>query len=143
MGTRSSTTIHDGDTPLVNIYRQYDGYPSGHGQELVDFLKGIEIVNGIGMGEPAKQQANGAGCLAAQIITHFKSTIINHTYTEDGPKIREGDNVGGIYIAPFGEPQEYHYDVRVNKHNRVTGIEVDGEYHDLKTYDGKAIEGAE
>lgn len=38
MGTRSITTIidHQWDKPvrLVTMYRQYDGYPSGHGKEL-------------------------------------------------------------------------------------------------------------
>ena len=38
MGTRSLTFVYDEDTPLINMYRQYDGYPSGHGAELADFL---------------------------------------------------------------------------------------------------------
>ena len=142
MGTRSVTTIYEGDKPLLAFYRQMDGYPSGHGQELVDFLKGIEMVNGIQVGgEPPKlQQANGAGCLAAQILTHFKTGVINHTYGQDGAKIREGDNAGSIYVVPIGQEEEYNYDVTVNKHNKVTGIEVDGVHYDLKTYDGIAIE---
>ena len=142
MGTRSVTTIYEGDKPLLAFYRQMDGYPSGHGQELVDFLKGMEMVNGIQVGgEPPKlQQANGAGCLAAQILTHFKTGVINHTYGQDGAKIRVGDNVGSIYVVPVGQEEEYNYDVTVNKHNKVTGIEVDGVHYDLKTYDGIAIE---
>ena len=74
MGTRSLTYVYGGDRetkPLVCMYRQYDGYPSGHGQELIDFLKPIKLVNGLG---PEKKQkiANGMGCLAAQLIAHFK-----------------------------------------------------------------------
>ena len=34
MGTRSLTFVYEGDKPFVNMYRQFDGYPSGHGQEL-------------------------------------------------------------------------------------------------------------
>ena len=145
MGTRSVTTLYEGDKPLLAFYRQMDGYPSGHGQELVDFLKGIEMVNGIQMGgEPPKlQQANGAGCLAAQILTHFKTGVINYTYGQDGTKIREGDNVGSIYVVPIGQTEEYNYDVVVNKHNKVTGVSVDGQHYNLDEYWGKGIEEAE
>jgi hypothetical protein len=48
-----------------------DGYPEGHGKELVDFLCDIYIVNGISMAETRKV-ANAGGCLAAQIVAHFK-----------------------------------------------------------------------
>ena len=142
MGTRSVTTIYEGDKPLLAFYRQMDGYPSGHGQELVDFLEGIEMVNGIGVGgEPPKlQQANGAGCLAAQILTHFKTGVINYTYGQDGTKIREGDNVGSIYVVPIGQTEEYNYDVVVNKHNKVTGVSVDGQHYNLDEYWGKGTE---
>lgn len=50
MGTRSLTFVHDGDAakPLTCMYRQYDGYPSGHGLELQQFLAPFKVVNGIG-----------------------------------------------------------------------------------------------
>jgi len=48
MGTRALTFVYDGDKPIVNLYRQYDGYPTGHGAELAQFLDGFKIVNGIG-----------------------------------------------------------------------------------------------
>jgi len=126
---------------------------SSCGQELVDFLRGIEMVNGISMGgdPPKLQQANGAGCLAAQILTHFKTGVINHTYGEGGMKIREGDNIGGIYVVPLGQTEQYNYGVKVNKHNKISGISIiTGEKQDgmvvhysLDEYDGKAIEEAE
>ena len=150
MGTRSTTTIYGDGKPLLTFYRQMDGYPSGHGQELVDFLRGIEMVNGISMGgdPPKLQQANGAGCLAAQILTHFKTSVINYNYTQDGAKIREGDNIGGIYVVPLGQTEQYNYGVKVNKHNKISGISiVTGEKQDgmvvhysLDEYDGEAIE---
>ena len=74
MGTRSLTYVYGGDRkskPLVCMYRQFDGYPSGHGQELIDFLKPIKLVNGLGLEEKPKV-ANGMGCLAAQLIANFK-----------------------------------------------------------------------
>jgi hypothetical protein len=106
MGTRSLTRVIETyrddkknkqvKTKLVNMYRQYDGYPSGHGEELADFLNGGKVVNGIG-GD--KNVFNGAGCLAAQMIAHFKN------------------GAGGIYIEPMTATncgQEYEYEVIVD-----------------------------
>jgi hypothetical protein len=81
------------------MYRQYDGYPEGHGQELADFLKAGKVVNGLGADRTAKV-FNGAGCLAAQMISHFK-----------------GDEAGGIYIYPNNTKdawQNYEYHVIVD-----------------------------
>lgn len=84
MGTRSLTYVYDGrDTKntqaLLCMYRQFDGYPSGAGQELADFAKGFTIVNGIGVDQEDKlgSIANGAGCFAAQLVAHFKDTVGN------------------------------------------------------------------
>jgi hypothetical protein len=51
--------------------RQYDGYLRGHGLELATFLLDMKIVNGLGL--ERKRVANGAGCLAAQMIAQFKT----------------------------------------------------------------------
>ena len=81
MGTRSSTVIKDKELgEIVVMYRQYDGYPSGHGLELAEFLRDIKLTNGISFN--AENTANGIGCLAAQIVDHFKV------------------RVGGIYLYP-------------------------------------------
>ena len=49
MGTRSTTAILDENGEmLVKIYRQCDGHPKSHGQELADFLNGKRLVNGYG-----------------------------------------------------------------------------------------------
>ena len=48
MGTRSLTFVYDGKEPMINMYRQYDGYPQGHGKELADFLNSGTMVNGFG-----------------------------------------------------------------------------------------------
>lgn len=94
MGTRSLTFVYDEDgRNIINMYRQYDGYPSGHGKDLAEFLEPITMVNGIGATD--NKIANGPGCLAAQLVAHFK----------DGP--------GGIYLTPTtevdcGQDYEYH-----------------------------------
>jgi hypothetical protein len=72
MGTRSLTFVYDGEEAIINMYRQYDGYPSGHGAELAEFLGSFEaITNGIRVGDERKI-ANGMGCLAAQLVANFK-----------------------------------------------------------------------
>ena len=74
MGTRSLTFVYDSyrmnigklvHEPIINFYSQYDGYPTGHGAELAEFLSGGHIVNGIPLGKDAKF-FNGMGDLAAQ-----------------------------------------------------------------------------
>lgn len=96
MGTRCLTFVYDGDQPVVNLYRQFDGYPTGHGIELANFLNGFDgIVNGLPVGDTRKL-ANGMGCLAAQMISHFKV------------------HAGGFYLYPpdeRGYDQDYEYHV--------------------------------
>ena len=99
MGTRSLTVVvdksWDKETELCVMYRQMDGYPSGHGAELKDFLKGMRIVNGINSSLRGTKFANGMPCLAAQMVAHFKT-----------------DREGGFYLHPAGARgygEEYLY----------------------------------
>jgi len=96
MGTRSLTFVYDNDNePIMNMYAQWDGYPSGHGADLAGFLGEFEaITNGIRVGETRKT-ANGMGCLAAQLVAHFKV------------------GAGSFYLYPVtagdcGQDYEYH-----------------------------------
>ena len=56
MGTRSLTVFNNemDNSEIVVLYRQYDGYPTGHGRDLFSFLNNIEIVNGISPNEKRK-----------------------------------------------------------------------------------------
>ncbi len=76
MGTRSLTFVYEeytnGAVPILCLYRQYDGYPEGHGAELAQFLSGYTVVNGLGP-KTDRKIANGVGCLAAQMVAHFKT----------------------------------------------------------------------
>lgn len=86
MGTRSLTFVHEdgiGSPVLVAVYQQYDGYFSGVGDDILSFLKGKTVVNGIGGGDTSRQ-FNGAGDLAMRLITHFKGG--------------DEDNIGGAYV---------------------------------------------
>ena len=98
MGTRSLTFVYEKygqvQKPVCNMYRQFDGYPTGHGAELAEFLNGGELVNGLGV-ERDQLQFNGMGCLAASMVAHFKQTP------------------GGFYIystdeRDCGQDYEYH-----------------------------------
>jgi hypothetical protein len=96
MGTRCLTFVYDGEEPVINMYRQFDGYPTGHGAELAEFLNGGRLVNGlINTKTPEEVVFNGMGCLAASMIAHFKQTP------------------GSFYIHPVtdlncGQDYEYH-----------------------------------
>ena len=100
MGTRSLTFVYQGEQPFVNMYRQFDGYPSGHGQELAEFLNSGKMVNGIPVGQKNVRFFNGMPCLAAQMVANFK------------------DEAGGFYLYPVDARdcwQEYEYHVFENK----------------------------
>jgi hypothetical protein len=58
------------------MYRQYDGYLEGHGLELAEFLTRGQLVNGLG-GKDNGTVFNGMGCLAAQMVSHFKTEAGN------------------------------------------------------------------
>ena len=121
MGTRSTTTIKDeAGRTLVTLYRQYDGYPTGHGQQLADFLAARTVINGFG-NQTAETHANGMGCLAAQLISYFK-----------------GDQIGNIYVTCKGDSQEYNYTVYLNEDGELA-MKCESEYYGM-IYIGLASE---
>ena len=88
MGTRSLTFTYDstGGT-IFCLYRQYDGYPEGHGLELAEILD--------------TTSNNGMECLSASIVAKLKTGAYN-TYIYPS----ETDDAGQDY--------EYHvYEDRV------------------------------
>jgi hypothetical protein len=132
MGTRSLTHVivsykHNGKKKkqtLLTMYRQFDGYPSGHGAELVEFLEGGKVVNGLGMDDKDKRVFNGAGCLAAQLVAHFKT------------------EPGGFYIQkPNAKDcgEEYTYEIEVDSDTKQITLrcfKVWGKK--IKMFEGKA-----
>ena len=93
MGTKSYSVFFDGKNRILNMYRQFDGYPSGHGLELALCLAGYEIVDGYGKAN--QTMANGMGCLAAFVVSRFKT------------------ETGGIYLAPMSDGgNDYTYTVK-------------------------------
>lgn len=134
MGTRALTFVYDGnigESAIINMYRQYDGYPEGHGAELAEFLSRGRLVNGL----TGKNQTvfNGMGCLAAQLVSNFK------------------DGAGQFYLYPVtavdcGQDYEYHVyqlnnEVRVRIQNRgfnMFGLTMDDTNEAL--FDGNCTE---
>src|SRR5690242_8681953 len=103
MGTRSITRVIHNGTPILTFYRQYDGYPAGHGKELADFISGIEFVNGYSANHQNGGYANGAGCFAAQLLMRMKD---RHS-TPGG--------IGGIYLHPHDcKNEEFTYTVNIS-----------------------------
>jgi len=72
----------------VQVYKDYDGYPSGHPTDLAKFLNGYKIVNGLS--QDTYKMSNGLGCLAAQYIAAFK------------------EQAGDIYLE---SPDTKHFDI--------------------------------
>lgn len=98
MGTRAVTNVIDEDgTVYVSLYRQFDGYPDGHGKELGEFLKDAIIGNGIGSNVPVGF-FNGVGDLACRLVSFFKD---------------DHRSIGSFYIIPAGSGwgPDYTYNV--------------------------------
>ena len=119
MGTRSLTHIKDGNKTLLTIYRQFDGYPTGLGAELYEFLKDFTIVNGYG--EKLPNYANGIGCLAAQLVGHLK------------------DGIGNVYIYPPNSKdcgEEYIYTISLKKNEINLKVEESNYPDNTVIYNG-------
>lgn len=111
MGTRSLTKFYESKhgMPFAVMYRQYDGYPRGHGKQLVEFLQSRAWVNGIKSNEK-RTVSNGIGCLAAQAVCFFK---------------KDPNKAGDFYLQgdcyPGASDEEFIYEVRA--------IEADSSWH--------------
>ena len=106
----NNNEVHKERKPITCMYRQYDGYMSGHGAELAEWLSQYTVVNGIKMDHDRDKIFNGMDCLAAQMFQHFK----------DGP--------GNIYcMHPDASDcwEEYLYEVsEKNKQIHLTVYEI-------------------
>lgn len=82
MGTRTLVHIKDGKKTIATIYRQYDGYPTGMGEDIKEILNNgeVEILNGFGGSSKIPSQFNGMGCLAAYLVGELKEQKIGNVY---------------------------------------------------------------
>lgn len=100
MGTRSVVEIKDEQgKSLVKVYRQYDGYPTGRGQDIQDAFGDAIFCNGIGGDDANKENIhNGMSCFAATYIKKEKEGI-------GGVYLYTGDVTGeeyGYILEPSG-----------------------------------------
>lgn len=154
MGTRSNLRVKDDSgNVLVTVYRQFDGYPTGMGNDIKEYLNDGDciIVNGYQMDMENPEYFNGMGDLAAYLIGQLKLT----------PAQKHGHlkTIGNVYIyPPEHEPgtgwEEYVYDLYVK--NNTLHMDVyatiyknrDSDEKDLlllysgplSEYDGDAVE---
>jgi len=94
MGTRALVKFIEDKKTLVTLYRQYDGYPTGLGQDLLNSLnKGkVTITNGYGSKDTSPAAFNGIGCLAAYLVGVLKHRL-------DRPN-EKGNSIGNVYLMP-------------------------------------------
>jgi len=126
MGTRSTYRVIEQfkdektgkvkENKLVLVYVQYDGYPDGHPLETAEWLAGGKVVNGIGMNDTGLI-FNGAGCLAAQLISRLK-----------------GDSAGNTYIHPLTHRgkcgEDYTYDIIIRFEDKsITYVAYNNPYN--------------
>lgn len=99
MGTKSLVHIKDGKKTIATIYRQYDGYPTGMGEDIKRLLNNgnVEILNGYNGysgNDGIPHQFNGIGCLAAFLVGALKEKKIENVYLMHPGK----NNFGEEYI---------------------------------------------
>ena len=127
MGTRSITHIHEmqgvsEEKIVCSFYRHWDGYPSGHGDDLAEFLKDKKLVNGIGRFFDKSRDFNSAGTMAVQLMSYIQEK-------------------SGCEVIPTGKSnywEEYTYDIFFR--NDEFEIHIDGKPYMVSDFDGVKIE---
>jgi hypothetical protein len=134
MGTRSIVHVKDGRKTIVTLYRQFDGYPSGMGNDIKRILNNgeVEILSGYGGYSKCPSNFNGMGCLAAFLIGELKE-----------------QKIGNVYIIPTnssGHGEEYVY--TISQKNNQVHIKVQDVWNKkilfngpLKDFSGEKAEG--
>lgn len=104
MSTRSVTHIHkmqsiqDGLEAIVyTFFRHSDGYPSGHGSNLVEYLIGKKLVNGKGIDFTIGRDFNRAGTMAIPLMMHIQN-ISGAESIPTGTKTSDTEFVYDIYF---------------------------------------------
>jgi hypothetical protein len=77
--------VFDGDTEILCLYRHCDGYPGGHGADLLAVTKDRRIVNGYSSRSTLRRanMMNGAGHMATAIVREIDNLSIYPVGTKD------------------------------------------------------------
>jgi hypothetical protein len=136
MGTRSTLTIKDDKgNILLHMYRQFDGYPSGMGKDIVEFISKGKLVDGYPIGSKFGEVFNGMGELACQLITHFKESYRDVIFDKNGKaKVVKRKTVGNFYIISKKEFQKegFHYELSCKGDQLI--LKMDGDIEDGDDY---------
>ena len=103
MGTRALITVFNEElTPILHLYRHWDGDQECCGLELKRFLCKGKLVQGFSP-EGDENNFNGMGCMAAQLVANFK------------------EEIGNFYIVTGegGSCIDYKYSIYPSKDNKV------------------------
>lgn len=129
MGTRSLTVFKDAneeDPEFAVLYRQFDGYPTGLGADILECFKGKVVVNGYN----DDNQINGGGDMAVQLIAFLKqkeSRSFNYKTSEYTPK--PVNTPGGLYLHRPGTRdcgEEYIYTITCPRHPKDWAAKWEG-----------------
>ena len=133
MGTRTLVHIKDGKKTIATIYRQYDGYPTGMGDDIKEALNDgiVTILNGFG-NQTVPSHFNGMGCLAAFLIGELKQK-----------------KIGNVYIfAPNSKDVGEEFTYTLSEVDGKVKLKVVENYNNktifnglLKDFDGETVEG--
>ena len=98
MGTRAVISVRDKENKkVVEIYKQFDGYPDGLGYSLEKFLKDKYLVNGFRL-ENGLNQVNGMKDLGIRLVTYLKNEEISRGLKLKFVKEKSWDSIGNLYI---------------------------------------------
>lgn len=135
MGTRSLTVFcEENGTEICVLYRQYDGYPRGHGKDLYNALHDAVMVNGYSTSN--MHQVNGANDLPVQIISHLKAEDSSRSVLEPG----------GFYLHPAGTRncgEDFIYTLIPKEKDIFMHVAAYGEeifYGNIKAFDAEEVE---
>lgn len=138
MGTRALVHFEEDGEVIATVYRQFDGYPTGLGQDIFGALNNgaVEMRNGFGGSDKVPSQFNGMGCLAAFIVGALK-----------------GDKIGSVYMMKAGTSdvgEEFTYTLYLKGgegrlpgelHLKISGYSGDPLFEGpLSKFDAKAVE---
>ena len=73
MATRASIIMKEEGKPMLAIYKHWDGYPSGLGEQLKTIINNGKLVNGLSTKDKIGEVFNGVGCMFASIIAILKT----------------------------------------------------------------------
>ena len=130
MGTRSITHVHEmdelGGNIVCSFFRSWDGYPSGHGKDLAEWLKGKNLVNGRTGREKHGRDFNRAGEMAVKLMNHIQE--------------KSGCEVVPTGASDYGE--EFTYDIYFRNGNFYLAVDGEHSFPEFRVdqYDGEKLE---